>query len=49
MECGKMGHFKCTSESRSKRVRPTFDVKNDLNEFLINSNDEAEVDMDDAP
>ena len=42
MECGKFGHFKCTSEQRSRIVGLTFDVAENLNEFLLNSDEEEE-------
>ena len=35
MECGKPGHFKCTSENRSRHVKLTFDVADNLNEFFV--------------
>lgn len=30
-----MGHFKCTSEKRSRHVKLTFDVCDNLNEFFV--------------
>lgn len=36
-----MGHFKCTSENRSRRVNLTFDVADNLNEFFIDDSDEV--------
>jgi len=42
VECGKNGHFKCTSERRSTRVELKFKVKDNLDEFFIkeSANDE---------
>ena len=38
MECGKSGHFKCTSEKRSRKVKLTFLVEDNLDEFFIENN-----------
>lgn len=38
-----MGHFKCTSENRSRRVNLTFDVADNLNEFFIDESDEVHI------
>lgn len=38
-----MGHFKCTSENRSRRVKLTFDVADNLNEFFIDDSDEVHI------
>jgi hypothetical protein len=35
VECGKNGHFKCTSERRSSRVELKFKVRDNLDEFFI--------------
>lgn len=43
MECGNMGHFKCTSEKRSRRVNLTFDVADNLNEFFVDDSDEVHI------
>jgi len=43
MECGKYGHFKCTSENRSRKVKLTFEVADNLNEFFITDSDEQQT------
>ena len=47
MECGRDGHFKCTSENRSRKVKLTFDVADNLNEFFISDSDELQIDIKD--
>ncbi len=42
-----MGHFKCTSENRSSRVKLTFDVADNLNGFFIDDSDELHIDIKD--
>lgn len=43
MECGRSGHFKCTSERKSNKVKLTFDVKNNLDEFFAEDDDEIRI------
>ena len=35
IECGSWGHFKCTTEQQSLRVKLTFCVENNLDEFFV--------------
>lgn len=34
IECGKKGHFKCSQESKTWKIKLDFEVKNNLDEFF---------------
>ena len=39
IECGRSGHFKCSTEGQSKRISLTFNVEDNLDEFLFSEID----------
>lgn len=38
-----MGHFKCTSERRSKKTVLSFEVRDNLNEFFVSDSDSDQI------
>jgi hypothetical protein len=39
IECDAYGHFKCTEESKSQKIKLTFNVENNLDEFIREGGD----------
>ena len=43
MQCGELGHFKCTQEKKSNKVNLTFNVADNLDEFFIDDSDTIKI------
>ena len=43
IECGNTGHFKCSGEQRSKLIKLTFKVEDNLDEFFVAGIDKDNV------
>ena len=39
IECGAWGHFKCTSERKSQKIKLTTKVEDNLDEFFVADSD----------
>ena len=49
IECGKPGHFKCSTEMQSARIGLTFNVEDNLDEFLFSEIDNNICFQDETP
>ena len=48
IECGENGHFKCTSERKSRKVNLTFKVADNLDEFFSENSDKIKISTKDS-